>query len=192
MDRMFNFFEGYRSLTDTSRDFLRIHGAITSYRKNDFYIFTQESKTYWCFVLSGLLSFEANDTSEHIVIERIATKNDYFTGSKHAFSLHADPVAIRFLEPTTLFEIANIHFRYAVDHLEDVQYLYHILKQQQLERLKHFLRMSKIVRIHRIAYLYEHLPELLDRLTVKQICSLLGYTTHRQYYEALRYFLGQR
>lgn len=192
MDRMFNFLEGYRSLTSTSRDFLRMHGGITSYRKNDFYVLAYESKPYWCFVLGGLVSFEAHDMDLHIFIERIIIKNEFFSGSKHAFSPRADSVSIRFLEPTILFEISNVHFQYAVDQFTDIQQLYQILKQQQVERLKYFLRLNKIARVYRISYLYEHFPELLGRLTVQQVCSLLGYTTNRQYYEAQRYFLRQR
>lgn len=189
MERIFDFFGRYRALTKAARHFLENHGRIRSYDKNDFYTFGNVSRSYWCVVLKGLVAFEIGDMNNDIHIERIAAENDYFSGNKHAFSRQADATSIHFLEKTTLFEIQNEHLQYAVSHLDDLQHLYQILKQQQLERLKHFLRLNKITRVHRISYLHRYFPELRGRLTIHQTCSLLGYSNSRQYYEAQRYYL---
>ncbi|MFD2553555.1 hypothetical protein [Sphingobacterium tabacisoli] len=69
---------------------------------------------------------------------------------------------------------------------------YHILKQHELELTKVSLRIPNLDRKERLMYLCDQLPETKDQMTVRQLCSLLGYTDDRQYYKALDYYHNLR
>lgn len=189
MVRMFQYFGRYGILSEDAQDFLRNRGRVMVYNRQDTYLHADEVKNNWCFILEGVVGMEHHDASSNIQIEQVLAENDYFNGSKHPFSASAEQTHIRFYKQSAIYELPHIHFRKAIEEFTELQHLYHILKQQQLNRLRHFLRLAKISREERLAYFHTHFPNLATRLTVRQISSLLGYSTPRQYYHALAYYI---
>lgn len=192
MTRLFHYFARYSRLSEEAKEFLSYHGIVASYAPKSVFVRPGEVKHKWCFVLEGLIGMELHDSSGKVAIEQILAAHDHFSGSKHPFSTQPQQVVIAFYEHSTLYELPNSAFREAVDGFAELQLLYHILKQQQINKQRLFIRMTKIPKIERVAYLHRHFPAIATRLTVKQIFSLLGYTTPRQYYAALQHYLRQR
>ncbi len=188
MERLQKYVERYTFLDAEARDFLSRHGKIRHCPKDSYYVVRYERKSTWCFILQGLVSFESMDAKGKVSIERVGTVHQYFSGTKHPYSISGSEVAIRFLKDSYIYEIPNQDFQTAIRQFAEIGHIYHILKQHNLHSLEVFLRINKMDRTQRLTYLYTQMPELKGQLTVEQLCSLLGYTDHRQYYKALEKF----
>ncbi|MDR2273523.1 MAG: Crp/Fnr family transcriptional regulator [Sphingobacterium sp.] len=188
MKRMFTYFEKYRTLDNEPRELLQRFGRIRQYRKGDFFKQEDEPIEKWCFVLEGLVSKEHTNSAGQPVIERICEPGAYFTGTKHAFSKSNEPVAIHFLQHTTLFEIRNQYFQDMVETFPCLKSIYHILTQHKLNHaLRHQHTIHALRTEERLHDLYFYRPQLIKLLTVDQKKAFLGITNNREYYKAKRY-----
>ena len=185
MERLIHYITQYTALSEEAAAFLKQHGQLHYGSKDSYYVIQHGRKSSWCWLLQGLLAFEFSDTKGSIHIERLGLVNQYFSGTKHPYSLNGSSLAIRFLQDSLFYEISNPHFQKAIHLFPEFGQVYHILKQQYLNNLEIFLHISKLERVQRLSYLYSNIPQLKGQLTVAQLCSLLGYTNHRQYYKAL-------
>lgn len=191
MHRLETYFTRYTTLSQASKDFLSSHGRIRNFKKGSYFVGQHELKHKWCFLLDGLIGYEILDRHGKMQLERLGTVHQYFVGTKHAFSPNGAAVAVRFLQNSTVYTISNIHLQTGIRQYTELSQVYHILKQHSLDALYIFIRINKLDRIQRLAYLYSQLPEVKGQLTVRQICSLLGYTNTKHYYQALEYYYNQ-
>ncbi len=188
MKRLQDYLSGYVALPEEVINFLSQNGKIKHYKKEEYYIRENDIKHSSAFLLEGLLSYELLNKKMKIQIERIGTVNQYIEGTKHLYSRSSAEVAIRFLADSTVYEINNEILQEGIGRYPELNFLNHILKQQALNTIKVYIRIPKLDREERLAFLYAKIPELIGKLTVDQMCSLLGYTDHRQYYAALKYW----
>lgn len=188
MKRMFTYFEKYRKLGDEVQELLGRFGKIRQYRKGHFFKYEDESIAKWCFVLQGLVAKEHINSAGRLVIERICEPGAYFTGTKHVFSSSGEPVAIRFLQDTVLYEIRSSYFQQLVESDAALQEVYHIFTQHKLNHaLRHQHTVHALRSEERLYDLYLYRPQLLKLLTVEQKKAFLGITNNREYYRAMRY-----
>lgn len=188
MERMFTCFEKYRTLEDELRELLQHFGRIRLYKKGTFFKQEDEPVEKWCFVLEGLVSKEHINSAGHLVIERVCEPGAYFTGTKHLFSRSSEPVAIRFLQHTTLFEIRNQYFQDMVETSPVLKAVYHILTQHKLNHaVRHQHTVHALRAEERLHDLYLYRPTLIKLLTVDQKKAFLGITNNREYYRAKHY-----
>lgn len=192
MDRIEKYINRYRLINDSIIGYLRQHGEIIQYSKNEYFVLQHETKPTWCFLLKGLVGYQLLDDGGNIKLERLCPVNHYFVGTKHLFSKSKHSAAIQFLQPSIVYSISNEHLKAGIRQFKELNEIYHILKQHELDITQIFLRIPNIVRDERLAYLFDYLPEVKGQLTVKQLCSLLGYTDDRQYYRALNYYNNRR
>ena len=188
MERMFTYFERYCILDHELKELLQHFGRIRSYRKGDFFKQEYEPIEKWCFVLEGLVSKEHINSADQLVIERICEPGAYFTGTKHLFSRSIEPVAIRFLRNTILFEIRNHYFQDMVETFPCLKSVYHILTQHKLNhafRHQHTIRALRAE--ERLYDLHLYRPGLLPQLTVDQKKAFLGIANNEAYYKAKQY-----
>ena len=188
MDRIEKYFDRYRLMHATVKDYLRQKGKLLHYKKNAYFVAHNETKHKWCFLLEGLAGYHSLDASGNTSLERLCPINHYFVGTKHLFSRSTNSTAIQFLEPSTVYIISNKDLKNGIQQYNELGEIYHIMKQHELDIRQIFLRIPNIPRQQRLAYLYDHLPEVKDKMTVRQLCSLLGFTNSRQYYEALDFY----
>lgn len=188
MYRLEAYFNRYTTLSQESKDFLSSHGRIRTFQKGSYFMGQHELKHKWCFLLEGLIGYEILDRHGKMQLERLGTINQYFVGTKHAYSPNGATVAVRFLQNSTTYTISNIYLQTGIRQYPELSQVYHILKQHSLDALHVFIRLNKLDRIVRLAYLYQQFPHVKEQLTVRQTCSLLGYTNTKQYYQALEYY----
>lgn len=185
---MFTYFEKYCTLDDELKELLQQFGSIRRYRKGDFFKQEDEPIEKWCFVLEGLVSKEHINSADQLVIERICEPRAYFTGTKHLFSRSSEPVAIHFLQDTTLFEIRNQYFQDMVETFPDLKAVYHILTQHKLNHaFRHQHTIHALRAEERLHDLYLYRPGLIKLLTVEQKKAFLGIANNTAYYRAKCY-----
>lgn len=190
MNRIIKYFSNYNIIDKTAQDFLYRHGRLHTYKKGSYYMSQQQKKQEWCFLLEGLVGYEVVGPNGQL-LERLCPVHHYFVGTKHAYSTSPKNTALIFLQPSVIYTISNKNFRQGLQQHQELDKVYHILKQHELNLANIFLRLPKIAREQRLAFLYQALPEVEGAMTVQQICSLLGYTDHRQYYKALNYYFDK-
>lgn len=188
MDRIEKYFERYEALSEAAKEYLRAKGEIVKFTKNAYYVRQNEAKQNWCFLLEGLVGHQVIDNKGNAKLVKLCPTNHYFGGTKHIFSKSAPRTAIQFLQPSTIYSIANKELQTGIRAFAELHEMYNIMKQHGLDIRDIFLGIPGVDRVERIAYLFDHLPEVKGQMTVKQICSLLGYSDDRQYYRALDYY----
>ncbi|SKB95100.1 hypothetical protein SAMN05660841_03214 [Sphingobacterium nematocida] len=188
MDRVENYFGRYKLLSEEARNYLRSKGRIIKFNKNAYYVMQNEAKHNWCFLLEGLVGHQAIDKKGNAKYIKLCPINHYFVGTKHIFSKSKPRTAIQFLQPSTIYTISNEDLKTGIRKFAELHEIYNIMKQHELDMRDIFLGIPSITREERLAYLYDHLPEVKDKMTVRQLCSLLGYSDDRQYYRALDYY----
>ena len=188
MKRMFTHFEKYLAIDDELKQLLQHFGRIRRYRKGDFFKQEYEPIEKWCFVLEGLVSKQHINSADQLVIERICEPGAYFTGTKHLFSKSSEPIAIHFLQDTTLFEIRNQYFQDMVETFPGLKAVYHILTQHKLNHAVRHQHTIHALRVEeRLHDLYLYRPQLIKLLTVDQKKAFLGIANNTAYYRAKRY-----
>ncbi|WP_164108679.1 MULTISPECIES: hypothetical protein [Sphingobacterium] len=192
MDRIEKYLEKYGLLTTKAKEYLRQYGKIMYFSKNAYFLFQHETKHNWCFLLEGLVGHQIIDKKGNSKLIKLCPTNHYFVGTKHIFSKSRPRTAIQFLQPSTIYMISNEDLKTGIRKFAELNEIYHIMKQHELDIREIFLSIPSVMRDERIAYLFDHLPEVKGKMTVKQLCSLLGYSDDRQYYRALDYFNNRR
>lgn len=188
MDRIYIQFERYCLLSNEAKQDLKSIGKITVHPKGSYYKHEDESVSKWCFVLEGLVSKEHFNSDERLVIERICEVNSYFVGTKHSFSTTGEPLSIKFLKPTVLYEIRNTQLQSLLDRHRELASVYHRLTQHKLNHSnRHIHRTNGLVAEERLYDLYLERPNLIAQLTVEQKCAFLKLTNNKAYYRAKRY-----
>lgn len=191
MERLIYFFDHYRQLSPETRDFIQAHGEIKTYAKNEWYKHGEQSIPKWCLVLEGLVAKIGSKNGNNEYIERLCPTNGYFTGSKHAYSSSSEPLAIQFLQPTTLYEISNTILQEALAKFPELKEIYQILQQHRQLRLQEQLHILRIPKLHRLHELFVLRPQVCASLTVAQRISYLDISNFRDYYKALKYHMQQ-
>lgn len=188
MDRVEKYFNRYESISFEAREYLRTKGEIMNFKKNTYYVLQHEAKHNWCFLLEGLVAHQVIDKKGNTKYIKLCPINHYFVGTKHIFSKSKPRTAIQFLHPSTIYTISNEDLKTGIRKFAEIHEIYNIMKQHELDMRDIFLGIPTVTREERIAYLFDHLPEIKGKMTVKQLCSLLGYSDDRQYYRALDYY----
>lgn len=106
-------------MSTASQAFLKEHGKLTFHKKGTYYKIAGIPMSTWCFIIDGLVAKEAIQADTTIRIERICGKNEYFTGTNHPYSDTPTALAIKFLQPTVLFEINNSDFKRALLYIQN-------------------------------------------------------------------------
>lgn len=179
-------------MTDVSQAFLKEHGKLTFHKKGTYYKIAGIPMSTWCFIIDGLVAKEAIQADTTIRIERISGKNEYFTGTNHPYSDTPTALAIKFLQPTVLFEINNTDFKRAISLHSELNAIFHILKQHKVNRLQSIVHMLKHPSLHRVHELFRCMPDIMTLLTIKERCSFLNISCNRDYYKSLYYHIKQK
>ena len=188
MDRIYVQFERYSFLSKEAKQDLKSMGKITVHPKGNYYKHEDESVSKWCFVLEGLVSKEHFNSDERLVIERICEVNSYFVGTKHSFSTTGEPLAIKFLKPTILYEIRNTQLQSLLNRHLNLASVYHRLVQHKLnDSNRHIHRTIGLTAEERLHDLYLERPNLITQLTVAQKCAFLKLANNEAYYKAKRF-----
>lgn len=188
MERIYVQFERYSPLDEKAKQDLRTLGKIRKYDKGTYYKHEDEAISRWCFIIQGLVSKEHFNSDERLVIERICTTNEYFVGTKHSFSSTGEPLAIRFLRPTLVYEIRNSHLQQLLDKHHELKAVYHRLVQRKLNHSnRHIHRTNGVIAEERLHDLYLDRPDLISQLTVEQKRAFLKLPNNQAYYKAKRY-----
>lgn len=188
MKRLTEYLNKYGLLSEDLKVYLHRHGKLKSYSKGEYFVTQYDIQHSWCFLLEGLAGYQTLDNKGNLKLERLCPVNHYFVGTKHIFSKSTNRTAIQFLQPSVVYIISNEDLKNGIRLFDELNEIYHIMKQHELDIRQIFLRTPNIPRQQRLAYIYDHLPEVKDKITVRQICSLLGFTNSRQYYEALDFY----
>ncbi|GEM63380.1 hypothetical protein SF1_13620 [Sphingobacterium faecium NBRC 15299] len=191
MERMQDFFSKYHQLSASAKNYIKEHGKLHFYKKGSYYKIAGIPMSTWCFIIDGVVAKEVLEADTFIRIERINGKNEYFTGSNHPYSDRATSVAIKFLQPTILYEISNSHFKHALKQYPELSTIFHILKQHKVNRLQDIVHILKLPPLHRVHELSLKMPHIMPLLTIKERRSFLNISCDRDYYKSLRYHLGK-
>lgn len=188
MDRIYVQFERYSLLSKEAKQELKSMGKITVHTQGNYYKHEDESVSKWCFVFDGLVSKEHFNRDERLVIERICEVNSYFVGTKHSFSTTGEPLAIKFLKPTVLYEIRNTQLQSLLDRHLELASVYHRLVQHKLNHSnRHIHRTNGLPAEERLYDLHVERPNLITQLTVQQKCDFLKLANNESYYKAKRF-----
>lgn len=188
MDRLTEYLNKYGLLSEDIKVYLHRHGKLKSYNKGEYFVTQYDTQHSWCFLLEGLAGYQTLDNKGNIKLERLCPANHYFVGTKHIFSKSTNRTAIQFLQSSAVYIISNDNLKNGILLFKELNEIYHIMKQHELDLRQIFLRIPHLARIERLSYLYDQLPSVKEKLNVRQLISLLGYTNSRQYYEALNYY----
>lgn len=188
MDRLTEYLNKYGVLSEDIKGYLHRHGKLKSYSKGEYFVTQYDIQHSWCFLLEGLAGYQTLDNKGGIKLERLCPVNHYFVGTKHIYSKSTNRTAIQFLQASAVYIISNEDLKNGIRLFKELNEIYHILKQHELDIRQTFLRIRDLPREQRLTYLFDHLSETRDQMTVRQLCSLLGYTNSRQYYEALNHY----
>jgi len=191
MERMKNFFSKYHELSERSKTYLKERGKLSFYKKGNYYKIAGIPMSTWCFIIDGVVAKEVLEADTTVRIERISGKNEYFTGTNHPYSDTATAVAIKFLQPTILYEISNTDFKHALVQHPELSVIFHILKQHKVNRLQDIVHILNLPPAHRVHELYLKMPHIMPLLTIKERRSFLNISCNRDYYIALRYHIKQ-
>lgn len=192
MERMKNFFNKYHTLSDASKTYLKQHGKLAFYKKGTYYKIAGIPLRTWCFIIDGVVAKEVHQADAAVRIERISGTNEYFTGTNHPYSDTPTALAIKFLQPTILYEISNTNFKYALSIHPELNAIFHILKQHKINKLQHIVHILNLPSVHRIHELFVCMPHILPLLTIKERCSFLNFSCNRDYYNSLHYHIRQK
>jgi signal-transduction protein with cAMP-binding, CBS, and nucleotidyltransferase domain len=192
MERMKNFFNKYHELSDASKTYLKEHGKLAFYKKGTYYKIAGIPIRNWSFIIDGVVAKEVQQTDSSVRIERISGKNEYFTGTNHPYSDTPTAVAIKFLQPTILYEISNTDFKNSLALYPELDAIFHILKQHKINKLQQIVHILNLPSIHRIHELFVCMPHIMSLLTIKERCSFLNISCNRDYYKSLRYHIRQK
>lgn len=188
MNRLFDYFNKYRNVSHELVAFLITHGKVKEYQKDFYYLLSTEKKDRFLFILEGLVAIITyQDDKENI--ERLYCDKFYFTGTKHVFSNSAENISIKFLRKTYLYEISNQNFITAINQFSELKDIFLIIKEHEIQHNRNTISVLNSPPIQRIMQLAIRQPVLHNVLTVKEKVSYLNYTTLRDYYAALNYYL---
>lgn len=188
MERIYVQFERYSSLNEEIKQDLTTLGKIKRYNKGSYYKHEDEAVSKWCFIIQGLVSEEHFNAGDRLVVERICDTNEYFVGTKHTFSSTGEPLAIKFLKPTLLYEIRNSHLQELLDQHDELKAIYHRLVQRKLNQSnRHIHRTNGLLAEERLYDLHLDRPNLIKQLTVEQKSAFLKLANNEAYYKAKRY-----
>jgi len=183
MIRFFTYAEHYVDLNATEANFIKQHGRIRTYKKNDYYVMTGETRRNWCFVLQGLVAGVRYNHGHEQDLIWVAPPYDYFTGTKHTFSDSTADMDIQMLRPSELLELPLTHVRTARQQFPQLAEFFQILLHKQLLFAQNMLRIQKTNDgTHRYVEFRRRLPELERLLTMHETCSLLniGLSTYKR------------
>lgn len=188
MERMINYFGYYRKLSEEAQHFLRINGKLKQYQSNSYYKLYNERVEKWSFIIDGLVA-RISYHNQREIIERFYTSHYYFSGTNHAFSKNADPIALKFLRESTIYEISHKNFKEGVNLFPELNDMYQILKQHDIRYTQQLISILKSPSLHRIHLLASHQPQLYNSLTIKEKMAYLDISNYKYYYRALTYHL---
>lgn len=186
---MKNFFSKYLHLSEPSKTYLKENGKLNFYQKGSYYKIAGIPMPAWCFIIDGVVAKEVLEADTTIRIERISGQNDYFTGCNHPYSDTATAIAIKFLQPTILFEISNTNFKHAQEQYPELSAIFHVLKQHKVNRLQDIVHILNLPPSHRVHELFLKMPHIMPLLTIKERRSFLNISCDRDYYKSLRHHL---
>lgn len=192
MDRLIHLINRYTNLSSSTLDFLLGHGRMVTQPKGYVFIQYGQRKMYYCLLLDGMIGYLSENENGGETLQKIGLPYHYFVGTKHVFSNRSATHKIIFLQDAAYYMISNKDFQYGIKNYPELNLLYHILKQRNLDVANHFIHLNRIDRKLRLHYLYHHFPYAAHKLTVRSLCSLLGFTNLRQYYKALTYHHAQK
>jgi CRP-like cAMP-binding protein len=188
MNRLLDYFNTYRNVSPEMVAFFITHGKVKEYQKDYYYLLATEKKDKFLFILEGLVAIIAyQDEKENI--ERIYCDNLYFTGTKHVFSNSSENLTIKFLRKTLLYEISNQNFITAINQFSELKDIFLIIKEHEIQHNRNTISILNSPPMHRLLQLAIKQPILHNLLTVKEKVSYLNYTSTRQYYAAVNYYL---
>lgn len=188
MQQFFTYINRYVTLSKAEKEFLQAYARVRQYPSNTHYLFADELKARWCFVLQGIvIGYETLESGQPL-IHWLAQEHDYFTDTKHAFSRSPAALDIQFLQDSRLLEIAIERIKEAQLRYPKLAEFIQILKQHQLERYKQVLAVIKLPPENRLEAFIQHYPALQHTLTAKQICSFL-HISLSTYKRSLRKYL---
>ncbi|MCA5006122.1 hypothetical protein [Sphingobacterium bovistauri] len=188
MERVINYLGYYIKLSEEAKHFLRINGRIKLYSSNSYYKMHDEHISKWNFIIEGLVAMISfHNQKENI--ERFYTSHYYFSGTKHVFSKNSEPLTIKFLRNTTLFEIPNSSLQNGLTLYTELNEIYQILKQHEIRYTQQLISILNSPSKHRIHALALLQPDLYDTLTIKEKMSYLNISNFKYYYRALSYHL---
>jgi hypothetical protein len=122
----------------------------------------------------------------------LSVGNSYFTGTKHPFSNRREDIKIKFLENSKIVQLPNHLVQFAQKEYPSVSELLHTLKQKKLldyeKRIEIFGQNTKI---EQCLEFFDNYPDLIERLTVNQICEFLN-LDKGTYYSALEIFIRRK
>lgn len=174
------------------RDFIAANAEVIYGQKNEYYIESIEVQHYWCFVLEGLVAGYRTNLAGKQIMAWLSVGNSYFTGTKHPFSNRREDIKIKFLENSKIVQLPNHLVQFAQKEYPSVSELLHTLKQKKLldyeKRIEIFGQNTKI---ERCLEFFDKYPNLIERLTVNQICEFLN-VDKGTYYSALEIFIRRK
>ncbi|MBD1429788.1 Crp/Fnr family transcriptional regulator [Sphingobacterium litopenaei] len=188
MNRLFDYFKSYSNISPELIAFLTTYGKIKEYNKDYYYLLAKEKKEKFLFILEGLVAIITyQDKKENI--ERVYCDKFYFTGTKHVFSNSCENFSIKFLRRTHVYEISNQNFITAINHFPELKDIYLIIKEHEIQHNRNTISILNSPPLHRLLQLSIKQPILNNILTVNEKVSYLNFTSLRQYYTALNYYL---
>ena len=186
MERVISYINKYTTISADAEAFLRENGEIVTYEKGAIFVKENEKKFYAAFLLDGLVAFSIIKNREKLVYSKLLTPFHYFVGNKHIFSQKPSNQTIQFLRKSEVYMITRRNARIAVEKFKELNFLFHLLKQKEINLSNHFINIHKLHYSERLSYFYQEFPELHGKLTLKEINLLLGFTSNKQYYSSLR------
>ncbi|MFD2963678.1 MULTISPECIES: Crp/Fnr family transcriptional regulator [Olivibacter] len=185
MERFFTYAEQYCMLAEQEKQFIIANCRLRSYGRHDYYLLAGEYKTNWCFMLDGSLAAFKIDSEGGEFLQWLSVKNQYFTGSKHAFSYQPHGLQLKFLQSSELLEFPYSALRMAQHRYPAFAEFLHVMKEQ---KLKHFQALVKILKLPPAERMYKALEDLNSWATILKVdecCDLLD-INHRWYYQGLK------
>lgn len=188
MNRLLEYFNTYRNVSPEMLVFFINQGKVKEYQKDFYYLLATEKKDRFLFILEGLVAIIAyQDDKENI--ERLYFNKLYFTGTKHVFSNSSEKLSIKFLRKTLLYEISNQNFISAINQFSELKDIFLIIKEHEIQHNRNTISILNSPPLHRLLQLAIKQPALYNLLTVKEKISYLNFTSLRQYYAAVNYYL---
>lgn len=187
MERLIQFLKNYTSLSTATIDFLSTKGYITQQPKGAVLLKPNQIKMNWYLLLDGLVGYKMEQENGTEILQKICTPYHYFVGTKHLYSVKPNKYKLVVLQQAEIYRIQHVDLQHGIKQYPEINLLYHILKQRNLDASNHLIHIQRMDRQERLHYLYKHFPTVQNNLTIRSLCSLLGFTNLRQYYKALAY-----
>jgi len=192
MERLFTFWRKYTPIPPTVKTYVEQHAQVKEYPARSYFMRPGERKPYWCLVLEGMAYGYSFDEAGRQHVYWFALPYQGFIGTRHLYTEAAQPLYIRFIQPTQLLLLSAFKAREGKEHFKELSELMHVLKQQFIKRNNKLIRILQEPDLDkRYASFVSEFPKIERATTAAQQMAFIN-MANGSFYRAKNHYLHHK